>query len=213
MAAGGTFEQVGAFTGGSMGIKTSKGVSKWMKPDRHTAEAIEQAAKLMRQLEEAEKAAKLMRQFEEAEKAAKLQRQVEKETGLLLSYLNNILDVLQRSCSAQHAIDMVGLFSDPQTDGDKLQDWIDDNRDSLTVEDLKAIVMAAMAHGAGEALSAHMKAVQAPRAEKAQEIYDEIRQRWEYYKSKGMSKNAAHDRIAREVGQKPGTVRGKLKGL
>ena len=60
-----------------MGIKTSKGVSKWMKPDRHTAEAIEQAAKLMRPLGGPENVVKLMSQFEEAEKAAKLQRQID----------------------------------------------------------------------------------------------------------------------------------------
>lgn len=195
-----------------------KDVPEWMKPSRHTAEAIEQAAKLQRQIDEAMGGATGRMMLDLQMEQQRQQRLIEKAfggaiDGALLHYSNTILDHLQRSRRAQYAIDMVGLFSDPQTDGDELQDWIDDNRDSLTVEDLKAIVMAAMAHSAGEALSAHMKAVQAPRAEKAQEIDDEIRQRWEHYKSKGMSKNAAHDRIAREVGQKPGTVRGKLKGL
>jgi hypothetical protein len=160
----------------------------WLQPSRQTLEYIEHFVKLQRQIDDA----------------------LGGVAGrMMLDYSNSILDRLQESTRTQSAIDMVGLFSDPQTDGGVLQDWIDDNRDSLTVEDLKAIVMAAMVQGIGQSMSGlttKRQVVNATKQKKIQEL-------WADYKSKGRSKNAAADRIAREVGQTPLTVRRKLRGL
>jgi hypothetical protein len=141
-----------------MGFKVPKDVPEWMKPSRHTSEAIELAAKLQRQIDEATGGATGRMMLDLQIEQQRQQRLIEKAfggaiDGALLHYSNTILDHLQRSRRAQYAIDMVGLFSDPQTDDDELQDWIDDNRDSLSVEDLKAIIQAAMLEGINEALS------------------------------------------------------------
>ena len=197
-----------------MAFTVPKVVPEWMKPSRHATETIEQATKLQRQIDEAMGGVTGRMLFDHIERQKKWQRQIDEAMGgatgrMLLDYSNTIFDHLQRLRRAQQAIDMVGLFSDPQTDDDALQDWIDGNRDSLTVEDLQAIILAAMAHGLSEAMSQK----QAPRKESRISNEDKIRDMWQTLQASGMTKNSASKTIAEKVSLSAETVRKKLQKM
>lgn len=118
-------------------------------------------------------------------------------------------DLLSQMAQAEKAKDMVSLFTDVHSDDGELQEWIDANRDSLTVEDLKAIIMAAMVHGLSEA----MRQKQAPRKEQAQDKNDKINALWKELKAQGLDKTAAAKIIATQVHQALTTVRRKLQKM
>lgn len=197
-----------------MAFTVPKVVPEWMKPSRHLVEKIEQAAKLQRQIDEAMGGVTGRMLLDHIEREKKWQRQIDEAMGgatgrMLLDYSNTIFDHLQRLRRAQQAIDMVDLFSDPQTDDDALQDWIDGNRDSLTVEDLQAIILAAMAHGLSEAMSQK----QALRKESRISNEDKIRDMWQTLQARGMTKNSASKTIAKKVSLSAETVRKKLQKM
>ncbi len=107
------------------------------------------------------------------------------------------------------AIDMVKLFSDQLAENDALEDWLNAERDSLTVADMQGIVRFSMFQGLREA----MRQKQAQRTESRTTKEEKIRQEWQKLKAKGASKNSVSKTIADKVGLADRTVRKKLQKM
>lgn len=99
-------------------------------------------------------------------------------------------------------------FAGEEPDTLKASNWLEENRERLTIEKLSQVVQMAMVWG--ERLAVENRTAQ--RHKDAPAIDAEIEKLWHEFDAKGMSKNNAAPRIAKEVGLKESTVRKKLKG-
>ncbi|WP_291939247.1 hypothetical protein [Limnohabitans sp.] len=155
--------------------------------DLNTIEAMLQQVELEKMVDEYRLHEKAMREQAEREQ------------------LKAIFKELNRFECAQFAIDMVGLFSDPEAHPNKCQDWLDSNRDSLTVENLRAIIWAGV--------SEHMAGKQTSRSDITKNRDAKIKEMWEELKAKKISKAEAAEIIAPQVHLAVKTVRKKLQGM
>jgi hypothetical protein len=120
----------------------------WLQLTPHLTNTLDTAAKLQRQIDEARRIEELVKDpgthaFLSDALAGGLQRE-------LLDYANLLRDHLHRFRDAGAALSMVELFRSGRDD--ECQEWLDEHRDSLSVEGLSYIIQAAMLEGVNEAL-------------------------------------------------------------
>ena len=104
---------------------------------------------------------------------------------------------------------VISLSDEENPDLNKASDWLESNKEELTPEKLRMIVYAAMLHGVADYLQKRGDT----RHQKNRAKVARIPEHWEKYHAKGMSKNNAAPRIAKDIGLAETTVREKLKGL
>lgn len=132
--------------------------------------------------------------------------------GLDLAQIQEIIrwqETFGQLAEAADIVDLVDNLSGEDPDFDKAGEWLESNRDELTAEKLKNIVYAAMLQGVADYIRKRADARHEEDRAKAARIPDE----WKIHKDKGMSKNNAAPKIAKEIGLAKSTVREKLKGL
>ena len=120
----------------------------WLQLTPHLANTLDTAAQVQQQIDEALRIEELVKDpsthaFLRDALAGGQQRE-------LHEYANLLRDHLHRFRDAGAALNMVELFKSGSDD--ERQEWLDDHRASLTVDDLDNIIQAAMLAGVNEAL-------------------------------------------------------------
>lgn len=121
----------------------------WLQLTPHLANSLDTAAKLQRQIDEARRIEELVK--DPSTHAFLSDALAGGQRRELHEYANLLRDHLHRFREAGAALNMVEVFRSGSDD--ERQEWLDDHRATLTVDDLDSIIQAAMLAGVNEALS------------------------------------------------------------
>lgn len=120
----------------------------WLQLTPHLANTLDTAAKLQGQIDEARRIEELVK--DPSTHAFLSDALAGGQQRALHEYANLLRDQLHRFRDAGAALSMVELFRSGSDD--ERQEWLDDHRATLTVDDLDNIIQAAMLEGVTEAI-------------------------------------------------------------
>ncbi len=106
------------------------------------------------------------------------------------------------------AFNIVSWLCGDEADLEKANEWLEENRDTLTTAKLSNIILEAMLQGDSYFMRrrANIRHADTPATD------SRILELWSFYQAKGLSKGNAAPRIAKEVELAESTIRKKLQG-